>query len=57
MRQGRTRQCSEFMGVSLPCQALRGFRRVMGYEDIWMLEAVLDERAKDKQLAREAVAG
>jgi hypothetical protein len=29
-----------------------GFRRIMGYEDIWMLKAVLDEWSADEPLAR-----
>jgi hypothetical protein len=29
----------------------------MGYKDIWMLKAILDERDRDNQLARQAVAG
>jgi hypothetical protein len=37
--------------------ASKGFRRIMGYIDIWMLKAILDERDRDKQLARQAVAG
>jgi transposase-like protein len=37
--------------------ASRGFRRIMGYKDIWMLKAILDERDRDKRLARQAVAG
>jgi transposase-like protein len=37
--------------------ASKGFRRIMGYKDIWMLKAVLDERERDKRLARPAVAG
>jgi putative transposase len=37
--------------------ASKGFRRIMGYKDIWMLKAVLDERDRDEQLARQAVAG
>jgi hypothetical protein len=37
--------------------ASKGFRRIMGYKNIWMLKAVLDERERDKRLARPAVAG
>jgi transposase-like protein len=37
--------------------ASRGFRRIMGYKDIWMLKAVLDERDCDERVARQAVAG
>jgi transposase-like protein len=37
--------------------ASKGFRPIMGYKDIWMLKAVLDERERDKQLARPAGAG
>jgi len=37
--------------------ASKGFRRIMGYQDIWMLEAVLDERDRDKTIARPAAAG
>jgi transposase-like protein len=37
--------------------ASRGFRRIMGYKDIWMLRATLEERQRDKQLARQAAAG
>ncbi len=37
--------------------ASKGFRRIMGYKDLWMLKAILDERDRDKQLARQAVAG
>jgi putative transposase len=37
--------------------ASKGFRRIMGYKDLWMLKAVLDERERDKRLARQAVAG
>jgi hypothetical protein len=29
----------------------------MGYKDIWMLKAILDERERDKRLASQAVAG
>jgi transposase-like protein len=37
--------------------ASKGFRRIMGYKDLWMLKAVLEERGHDKQLARQAAAG
>jgi putative transposase len=37
--------------------ASKGFRRIMGYKDLWMLKAVLDERDRDQQLARQAAAG
>jgi transposase-like protein len=37
--------------------ASKGFRRIMGYKDLWMLKAVLDERDRDRTLARQAVAG
>ncbi len=37
--------------------ASKGFRRIMGYKDLWTLKAILDERDRDKQLARQAVAG
>jgi transposase-like protein len=37
--------------------ASKGFRRIMGYKDIWMLKAVLDERDRDRTLARQAVVG
>ena len=37
--------------------ASKGFRRIMGYKDLWMLKAVLDERDRDQKLARQAVAG
>ncbi len=37
--------------------ASKGFRRIMGYKDLWILKAILDERERDKQLARQAVAG
>ena len=35
----------------------KGFRRIMGYRDLGMLKAILDERDRDKQLAPQAVAG
>jgi transposase-like protein len=37
--------------------ASKGFRRIMGYKDLWMLKAVLDERDRDKKIARQAAAG
>src|SRR5262245_19174736 len=37
--------------------ASKGFRRIMGYKDLWMLKAVLDERDRDKQLACQAAGG
>jgi hypothetical protein len=37
--------------------ASKGFRRIMGHKDIWMLKATLDERDRDKQLARRTAAG
>ena len=37
--------------------ASKGFRWIMGYKDLWMLKAILDERDRDKQLAPQAVAG
>jgi transposase-like protein len=37
--------------------ASKGFRRIMGYKDLWMLKAVLDERDRDQKLAGQAVAG
>ena len=37
--------------------ASQGFRRIMGYKDIWMLKAVLDERDRDRTLACQAAAG
>jgi transposase-like protein len=36
--------------------ASQGFRRIMGYEHLWMLKAVLDEPAKDRSLVQQAVA-
>lgn len=33
------------------------FRRIMGYEHLWMLKAVLDEQLRDAQLVREMKAG
>jgi transposase-like protein len=37
--------------------ASKSFRRIMGYKDLWMLKAVLDERDRDQKLARQAAAG
>jgi hypothetical protein len=37
--------------------ASKGFRRIMGYKDLWMLKAVLDERDRDRRLAQQAAAG
>jgi transposase-like protein len=37
--------------------ASKGFRRIMGYKDIWMLKAVLDGRDRDRELAHQAAAG
>jgi transposase-like protein len=37
--------------------ASKGFRRIMGYEHLWMLKAALDEPAKDRSLVQQAVAG
>jgi putative transposase len=37
--------------------ASKGFRRIMGYKDLWMLKAVLDERRRDRHLAGQAAAG
>ncbi len=36
--------------------ASHGFRRIMGYEHLWMLKAALDEPAKDRSLVQQAVA-
>jgi len=36
--------------------ASKGFRRIMGYEHLWMLKAALDEPARDRSLAQQAVA-
>lgn len=35
----------------------KGFRRIMGYEHLWMLKAALDEPSKDKDLVDRAKAG
>ncbi|WP_169981153.1 IS256 family transposase [Tautonia rosea] len=37
--------------------ASKGFRRIIGYEHIWMLKAALEEPAKDRSLVQQAVAG
>jgi putative transposase len=37
--------------------ASKGFRRIMGYEHLWMLKAALDEPARDRALVQQAVAG
>ncbi len=37
--------------------AAKSFRRIMGHEHLWMLQAALDESTKDRQLAKEARAG
>ena len=37
--------------------ASKSFRRIMGHKDLWMLKAVLDERDRDRRLARQAAAG
>jgi transposase-like protein len=37
--------------------ASKGFCRIIAYKDLWMLEALLDERDRDKQLARQTAAG
>ena len=37
--------------------ASKGFRRIMGYEHLWMLKAALDEPARDRSLVQQAVAG
>jgi putative transposase len=33
------------------------FRRIMGHEDLWMLKAALDEKARDRMLASQSKAG
>lgn len=33
------------------------FRRIMGYQELWMLKAALDEKAKDRLLVTQAQAG
>jgi hypothetical protein len=37
--------------------ASKGSRRIMGYKDLWMLRAVLDEREGDERLPGQAAAG
>jgi putative transposase len=37
--------------------ASKGFRRIMGYEHLWMLKAALDEPARDRSLVQQAAAG
>jgi hypothetical protein len=37
--------------------ASKGFRRIMGHKDIWMLKTILEERDRDKRLARRTAAG
>lgn len=37
--------------------ASKGFHRIMGYEHLGMLKAVLDEPAKDRSLVQQAAAG
>jgi hypothetical protein len=37
--------------------ASKGFRRIMGHRDLWMLKAALDEPARDRSLAQQVVAG
>ena len=37
--------------------ASSGYRRITGYKELWMLEAVLHERDRDRKLARQAAAG
>jgi putative transposase len=37
--------------------ASQGFRRIMGYEHLWMLKAVFDESEKDRSLVQKAAAG
>lgn len=37
--------------------ASKGFRRIMGYEHLWMLKAALEEPAKDRPLVQQAAAG
>jgi hypothetical protein len=37
--------------------ASTGFRRIMGYKDVWMLKAALDEALRDQSLARPSAAG
>jgi transposase-like protein len=37
--------------------ASKGFRRIMGHDQLWMLKAALDEPARDRSLVHQAVAG
>lgn len=37
--------------------ASKGFRRIMGYEHLWMLKAALEEPSKDRSLVQQAAAG
>jgi hypothetical protein len=37
--------------------ASKRFRRIMGYEHIWILKAALDEPPRERSLVRQAVAG
>jgi transposase-like protein len=37
--------------------ASKGFRRIMGYEHLWMLKAALEEPTKDRSLVQQAAAG
>ena len=36
---------------------LKNYRRIMGYEQLWILKAALEEPAKDQQLVQQTVAG
>lgn len=35
----------------------KNYRRIMGYEQLWILKAALEEPAKDQQLVQQTVAG
>lgn len=35
----------------------QGFRRIMGYRHLWMLEVTWDEPSKDRSLVEQAKAG
>ena len=35
----------------------KGYRRIMGYEQLWILKAALEEPLKDKQLVKQTTAG
>jgi putative transposase len=37
--------------------ASKGFRRIMGYDHLWMLKAALEEPARDRSLVQQAAAG